>query len=86
MAHRVVRGTATLRQRPLCGVAMLGDFHQAEPGHWDGDWIYDPDSGKTYQAMFTLDGNELQLRGYLVNPYFGRTQTWTRPAASYGSC
>lgn len=77
---------AGLRQRPLCGLVMLADFHQVEPDKWDGGWIYDPDSGKTYQAMFTLDGKELQLRGYLINPYFGRTQTWRRPDASYGSC
>jgi uncharacterized protein (DUF2147 family) len=75
-----------LRTRPLCGLAMLGDFHQDKPDHWDGGWIYDPDSGKTYQAMFTLDGQQLQLRGYVVNPYFGQTQTWTRPKPDYGSC
>jgi uncharacterized protein (DUF2147 family) len=75
-----------LRQRPLCGLVMLGDFHQDKPDHWDGGWIYDPDAGKTYQAQFTLDGNQLDLRGYLVNPYFGRTQTWTRADGSYGSC
>jgi uncharacterized protein (DUF2147 family) len=76
----------TLRKRPLCGVAMLGNFHQVDPRHWDGGWIYDPDSGKTYQGMFTLDGNEIQIRGFLVDPYFGQTQTWTRPDASYTSC
>ena len=75
-----------LRHRPLCGLVMLGDFHQTKPDTWDGGWIYDPDAGKTYQALFTLDGNKLALRGYLVDPFFGQTQTWTRADGRYGSC
>lgn len=75
-----------LRQRPLCGLALLGGFHQNEPQHWDDGWIYDPDSGKTYRATITLDGNVLELRGYVGIPLFGETQSWTRPGAGYGSC
>ncbi len=75
-----------LRQRPLCGLALLGGFHQNEPQHWDDGWIYDPDSGKTYRATITLDGKVLELRGYVGIPLFGETQSWTRPGAGYGSC
>jgi uncharacterized protein (DUF2147 family) len=76
-----------LRQRPLCGLTMLGDFRNTEPQLWTEGWIYDPDSGKTYHAtMFLESPGVLKLRGYVGIPLFGETQTWTRPDARYGSC
>ena len=75
-----------LQQRPLCGLTMLGDFRPSEPQHWGDGWIYDPDSGKTYRATMTVDGDVLKLRGYVGIPLFGETQTWTRADASYGAC
>lgn len=75
-----------LRQRPLCGLTILGDFRQLEPQRWGDGWIYDPDSGSTYHATMRLDGETLKLRGYIGIPLLGETQSWTRPDASYGSC
>ncbi|MGO8919598.1 MAG: DUF2147 domain-containing protein [Stellaceae bacterium] len=75
-----------LRQRPLCGLTILGDFRLLEPQRWGDGWIYDPDAGKTYHATMTLAGETLNLRGYIGIPLFGETQSWTRPEASYGSC
>ncbi|HXZ02997.1 MAG TPA: DUF2147 domain-containing protein [Stellaceae bacterium] len=75
-----------LRQRPLCGLTMLGDFRLLEPQRWGDGWIYDPDSGKTYHATLAVEGETLRLRGYVGIPLFGETQRWTRPDGSYGSC
>jgi uncharacterized protein (DUF2147 family) len=75
-----------LRQRPTCGLTILGDFRQTEPQRWGDGWIYDPDSGKTYHATMALEGETLRLRGYVGIPLFGETQSWTRPDPSYGSC
>jgi uncharacterized protein (DUF2147 family) len=76
-----------LRQRPLCGLTMLGSFHNTDPQLWTGGWIYDPDSGKTYHAtMFLESANVLQLRGYVGIPLFGETNTWTRADPSKGAC
>lgn len=75
------------RARPLCGLAMLGAFHQTEPQLWTGGWIYDPDSGDTYHAtLFLESAGVLKLRGYIGIPLFGETQTWSRPDGHYGSC
>lgn len=42
--------------------------------------ILDPTNGKTYHCNVTLTGNgqQLDVRGYLGIPLFGRSQTWVR--------
>jgi uncharacterized protein (DUF2147 family) len=76
-----------LRQRRLCGLTMLGGFHADGQDYWKDGWIYDPDSGKTYDATITVKSAAvLELRGYIRAPIYGHTQTWTRPDAHYGSC
>jgi uncharacterized protein (DUF2147 family) len=76
-----------LRERPLCGLLLLGDFHETEPKHWEDGWIYDPDSGKTYHANMTLEDNGmLRVRGYVGIPLLGESQHWTRADGSRGKC
>lgn len=66
-----------LRTRPLVGLVIINDLVFAND-KWKGK-IYDPDSGKTYQAQIEMpDRNTLDLRGYIGSPIFGRTETWTR--------
>ena len=77
----------TLRRRPLCGLLVLGGFRHMSPQLWTEGRIYDPRTGKTYHAtLFLESAGVLKLRGYLGTPFLGRTDTWTRPDASYGAC
>lgn len=65
----------TLRNRPLCGVTIFGSFvPNGDPGEWEDGWIYNPQNGKTYSSNMELadDGN-LEVRGFVVSPIFGRT-------------
>jgi uncharacterized protein (DUF2147 family) len=78
-----------LRNRRLCGVIMLYDFHRdpADPRHWEGGYIYDPESGHTYHAEITVvDSEHLRLRGYVMVPLLGESQTWTRPVTNHPKC
>jgi uncharacterized protein (DUF2147 family) len=76
-----------LRQQPLCGLTLLGDFRETEPRHWEDGWIYNPDNGKRYHATITLESeNQLRLRGYIGIPLFGESQHWTRADGSLGHC
>jgi len=70
----------SLRTRPVMGIELLRRFTYAGDGVWSGGKIYDPKSGNDYSAKMTLvDGQTLDLRGYVIIPLFGRTERWTRP-------
>lgn len=72
-------------KRPQCGMSLLSGFHPGdEAGHWDGR-ILDPDNGRTYQAtVWSPEPDVLKLRGYLLMPMFGETQTWSRYRGTIG--
>ena len=68
-----------LRDRPVLGMLLLYEFVYDEDNVWTGGTIYDPESGDEYSAKMTLvEDVELELRGYVLIPLFGRTETWTR--------
>lgn len=67
------------RSRPIVGLQIVWDMEPKGDGKvWENGHVYDPESGKTYRARFTLKGDEMDLRGYVGRPMFGRTSTWTR--------
>lgn len=68
-----------LRTQPLLGLVILRGFHYDGDNVWKGGKVYDPKSGNDYSAKLTLDDpHTLELRGYILMPMFGRTETWTR--------
>jgi uncharacterized protein (DUF2147 family) len=70
----------SLKSRPILGLQILRGFTYADDLLWSGGKIYDPKSGNDYGAKMTLvDERNLELRGYVVIPLFGRTEKWTRP-------
>jgi uncharacterized protein (DUF2147 family) len=70
----------SLKSRPVLGLQILRGFTYAGDRLWSGGKIYDPKSGNDYSAKMTLvDEQNLDLRGYVVIPLFGRTEKWTRP-------
>jgi uncharacterized protein (DUF2147 family) len=76
-----------LRQRPICGLQIIGDLAPSDPATWNGGWVYDPDSGKTYHAKLTMEGGDrLRLRGYIGIPLLGESQLWRRAPADSPLC
>ena len=68
-----------LKSRPLLQLEILRGFAFDGEDVWKGGKIYDQKSGNDYSAKMTLvDPNKLELRGYVLMPLFGRTETWTR--------
>ncbi|MES2336689.1 MAG: DUF2147 domain-containing protein [Pseudomonadota bacterium] len=65
---------ATLRRRPIEGLAILTGF-APKGDRWAGR-IYDPESGRTYRSELRVEGNILKVKG-CYGP-FCRTQDWTR--------
>lgn len=67
-----------LHTRTLCGLRIGQGFHLASTTKAEGGTLYDPKSGKTYRGAMTSTGDQLNLRGYVGIPLFGRSETWTR--------
>ncbi len=68
-----------LRDRPIRGLEIMRDFRYDGDDEWTGGRIYDPENGNTYSAKMTLqEDGTLELRGYVLIPLLGRSETWTR--------
>ena len=65
------------RGHPQCGDLIMVAAPTADAAKWSGT-ITDPLNGAVWQATVTLQNNQLQLRGYLLLPLLGDTQTWVR--------
>jgi uncharacterized protein (DUF2147 family) len=67
------------RNRPIVGLEIMSGFDYAGRYQWAGGTVYDPKSGYTYRGKMTLvSKNRLDLRGYVLFSFFGRTSAWTR--------
>ena len=73
------RCAGTDRGRKIRGLAILNMEGDADGRNFSGT-VLDPESGKVYQGVVTLesDGKRLVLRGYVLLPLFGRSETWSR--------
>lgn len=65
-------------KKPIIGLNVLHGFEKDDDNVWDEGKIYDPENGKTYSCKMTLEGDVLEVRGYVGVPMFGRTETWSR--------
>ena len=64
---------------PMLGRQILTDLEPAGDGQWRG-YVYNRENGKTYSCIVTvLATGQLEVRGYVGLPLFGRTSTWHRP-------
>jgi uncharacterized protein (DUF2147 family) len=76
-----------LRQRPICGLQIIGGLTASDPATWNGGWVYDPDSGKTYHVKLTMESADtIRLRGYIGIPLLGESQIWRRAPADIPLC
>jgi len=69
---------SSLRSKPIMGMVILWGFKYAGENKWDDGNIYDPNNGKTYSCKMTLDGDRLNIRGFIGISLIGRTSVWTR--------
>lgn len=77
------------RDTPLCGLLLMGSFKPSkdEWGKWEDGWVYDPQNGETYSGRMWLDGpDRLKVRGYVLIPLFGRSETFTRETGPINRC
>ncbi len=76
-----------LRNRPICGLQVLGGLARQPDGTWDEGWVYDPKVGKSYDAAIQLAGrNKLVLTGYKGLRLLSKSFTWTKAPDTLPSC
>jgi uncharacterized protein (DUF2147 family) len=68
----------TKRTRKLAGLNILWGFSYEGEDGWENGKIYDPKNGKTYSCRMRLDGDTLNVRGYIGFSLLGRTAVWSR--------
>jgi uncharacterized protein (DUF2147 family) len=69
----------SLRDRPILNMEIVYGFVYDGEGVWVDGRVYDPEGGDEYRGKLELvDENTMELRGYVLIPLFGRTETWTR--------
>jgi len=61
----------TLKTRTILGINIFSNY-EFKNGQWQGQ-IYDPESGNTYQSHMKFKSGQLEIRGYVGMPMFGRT-------------
>ena len=68
------------KDQPIVGMTILWDLEPIEPGRWGGGKVLDPKTGEIYNCLIKVaaDGETLQMRGYILLSWLGRTQTWIR--------
>ena len=71
-----------LKNVPILGLKIMWDMMQnaSDNSTWDTGRVLDPKTGNIYRGkmMLSADGNALTLRGYVLMPMLGRSETWTR--------
>jgi uncharacterized protein (DUF2147 family) len=72
----------------LCGLEILREFRPAGDDPWQHGMIYNPVDGRSWRGELTVDGSDtLLLRGYLLVPLLGATQSWKRvPTGAVTPC
>jgi len=74
------------RQRPICGIQIVDGLKLQRDGSWDAGRIYDPEEGKSYDAMMKASGSRLEVTGYIGLKMMGETVVWTRQVAQFTPC
>ncbi|HLF67015.1 MAG TPA: DUF2147 domain-containing protein [Gammaproteobacteria bacterium] len=72
--------TGENKDKPIKGLKVLWGMQPDGKNQWSGGHVLDAETGKIYSGKMTLthDGNELDLRGYVLTPMFGDTSTWRK--------
>lgn len=66
------------RNRSIIGLEILSGFEYKGDGQYSSGRVYDPGSGNSYKCRIRVEGDVAQVRGYILMPLIGRTETARR--------
>ncbi len=64
-------------EHPLLGKKLIHGFIHKD-AKWIGGKVYDPENGKTYDSILKLNGDSLEVRGFIRMPMFGKSVFWQK--------
>ncbi len=67
-----------LRTRRIQGIELMFGLVDKGNGVFEDGFVYEPKSATNFNCRLTLDGDQLQMQGYLGTPLLGRTEIWKR--------
>ncbi|MEA3495083.1 MAG: DUF2147 domain-containing protein [Bacteroidota bacterium] len=67
-----------LQNEPIIGLMILKSFKYKGDNTWGDGTIYDPENGKTYKCTIKMDGDKINVRGFIGVSLLGRTTVWTK--------
>ena len=77
-----LNGDTKMRNRPICGLQVIGGVKAQSDGSWDNGWIYDPEQGDSFDVeLRLLSTGSLQVKGYKGVKFLNETFKWTRADA-----
>lgn len=66
------------KNKSLKGLTIVHGLKNVGDNQYEGGSIVDPNSGKTYKLKAMLNGQKLEMRGFIGVSVIGRTQVWVR--------
>lgn len=66
---------STKRDQSIVGLTILLDFKYKGNGVYSSGRVYDPGSGNTYKCKIKVEGDSAKIRGYILVPLLGRTES-----------
>ena len=77
-----LNGDAKKRNRPICGLQVIGGLKKQNDGSYDNGWIYDPEKGEAFDVELRSRGADgLQVKGYKGVKFLSETFQWKRAGA-----
>ena len=66
--------------QPVIGMEVVRHMRYLKPGFYGKGTVLDPRNGHVYKAQMRLkeQGSQLDLRGYILMPWIGKTARWYR--------
>jgi uncharacterized protein (DUF2147 family) len=78
---------AALKNRPICGLQVIGDARPKGNGSFVDGWIYNPEDGGRFSLDVTpLAPDRLQIHGFLGVRFLGEKHQWRRAPAGQPRC
>lgn len=75
------------RNRPICGLPVLGNLQRSSAGGWDFGWVYDPEQGSAFDAAIVAKSQDrLVLTGYKGVRFFSKSFVWKRAPDDLPRC